>query len=422
MKKRIVNLTNHPLFPMSFGGTRVAHGFVSGLAQAGHDVTLIAWKTGQEPNSLPYQMVHFFPEWNQSKDENPLPTRIKWGNQVKQKWPRTFACYWKIRWQLTRPWIAIFAGFRAAWIVRAKGAQMLIVDYPFLGLPAWVAARCCGVEFVVHSHNIEYRRLRSMGAWTWPLMKIYETWVYQRADKIVWITETDAKWAHETMRVSPDKSVLCPYGGELKSLLMSQSQARQEVQLPLNPREFWILYFGRMDYLPNVEGFRILCDEIIPRVEEHLPSQVNYLVCGAELPAREKNHPRVVCGDVTYLGFVPQIETYLKAADLVINPILKGGGLKTKVVEAIAQGRTVIATDSGAMGIDQAVCGTRLVTVRDGDWDRFAEQIVHSLTHPLEADDKVSDQFLGRYCSSNSFLTVAEALFSTQGAFKNTTP
>ena len=72
---------------------------------------------------------------------------------------------------------------------------------------------------------------------------------------------------------------------------------------------------------------------------------------------------------------------YFKAADIFLNPVQTGGGIKTKMVEAIAFGATVITTDSGAIGIHQNICGKKLVVVTDGDWKIFSESIIKNASN-----------------------------------------
>ena len=59
-----------------------------------------------------------------------------------------------------------------------------------------------------------------------------------------------------------------------------------------------------------------------------------------------------------------------------MNPVQSGGGIKTKMVEAIAYGTTVISTESGAAGMDKSAAGNKLVIVKDNDWKGFADAIV----------------------------------------------
>jgi glycosyltransferase involved in cell wall biosynthesis len=52
-------------------------------------------------------------------------------------------------------------------------------------------------------------------------------------------------------------------------------------------------------------------------------------------------------------GFVPDLNAIYEEADLIINPILYGAGLKIKNVEAMANGLPLITTSHGAAGIGE---------------------------------------------------------------------
>ena len=103
------------------------------------------------------------------------------------------------------------------------------------------------------------------------------------------------------------------------------------------------------------------------------------IVCGKRLPA-SLNELRDYAGkNIIYAGFVDDIETYFKAADLFLNPVQSGGGIKTKMVESIAFGTTVITTETGAMGIHRNICGEKLIVVPDDNWDAFTNAIIENV-------------------------------------------
>ena len=70
---------------------------------------------------------------------------------------------------------------------------------------------------------------------------------------------------------------------------------------------------------------------------------------------------------------------YFKGADLFLNPVQSGGGIKTKMVESIAFGTTVITTETGAMGIHREICGKKLVVIPDNAWNDFAQAIIKNV-------------------------------------------
>ena len=65
------------------------------------------------------------------------------------------------------------------------------------------------------------------------------------------------------------------------------------------------------------------------------------------------------------------------AADLVLNPILTGGGVKTKIIEAIALGTSVVSFRTGSLGMNVEACGEKLILVDDNDVNTFAGKMLH---------------------------------------------
>jgi glycosyltransferase involved in cell wall biosynthesis len=79
--------------------------------------------------------------------------------------------------------------------------------------------------------------------------------------------------------------------------------------------------------------------------------------------------------NIIYGGFVDDINVYFKGADIFINPVTDGGGIKTKLVEALGYGLSVVSTKSGAIGIPLSVTGNKLYCIENTDWPGFAKAI-----------------------------------------------
>ena len=84
-----------------------------------------------------------------------------------------------------------------------------------------------------------------------------------------------------------------------------------------------------------------------------------------------------------YAGFVDDVIAYFKAADIFLNPVVTGGGVKTKVVEAIGFGTTVISCKTGAAGIETSACGEKMKIVADNDANAFVSAIYQSKDQEL---------------------------------------
>ena len=81
-------------------------------------------------------------------------------------------------------------------------------------------------------------------------------------------------------------------------------------------------------------------------------------------------------------GRVDDLAAHYAAADLCINPVRHGGGLKIKTVEALAHGRPLVASLHGVRSLE--VHKGRAFLVAD-DGAAFAAAIQHLVAHPDEA-------------------------------------
>ena len=78
---------------------------------------------------------------------------------------------------------------------------------------------------------------------------------------------------------------------------------------------------------------------------------------------------------------------------MFINPVVVGGGIKTKLVEALAFNLKVITTKSGAIGIPNNITGENMRVVEDENWEQFIAQIKKEYTSTLMIPKSYFDYF-----------------------------
>ncbi|OSZ77603.1 hypothetical protein CAP36_14615 [Chitinophagaceae bacterium IBVUCB2] len=262
-------------------------------------------------------------------------------------------------------------------LVQQEKFDAIIWEHPYYG---WLANRIkkrTGVKTIIHTHNIEYKRFRSTGRWWWPILKWYEKWALKKADGLFFITPEDREFAITTWGIAKEKSLDLPFGVEIKEFPADKLTNRAIItqRYNINNDERIILFNGLLNYKPNLDALKIILDEINPRLLNQPSFKYKIIICGKGLPEEMNELKTYADKNIIYAGFVDTIETYFTAADIFLNPVLSGGGIKTKMVEAIAFGATVISTETGAAGILKEACGQKLQVVRDNDWQSFAASI-----------------------------------------------
>ncbi len=147
-----------------------------------------------------------------------------------------------------------------------------------------------------------------------------------------------------------------------------------------------ILFMGSFDYGPNVEAMTWFVRDVLPTVCAARP-EATFEIIGRSPPeslrALDSPHVRVH-------GSVPDVRPHLSRAEIVVVPLLGGGGTKLKTLEALAAGRAVVSTSIGVEGLDLA--GGQEVVVVD-DSRGFATALIDLLT---DADKRRSLARRGR--------------------------
>lgn len=260
-------------------------------------------------------------------------------------------------------------------IIKRNKYDAVIWEHPYYGWLAIILKWLTGIYTVIHTHNIEYQRFRSMGKWWWAILKVYEKWTLRNADLVYCITEDDRKEMISEFNLRIEKTCLVTAGIENTGDYIQKNLFRNKViqKHGLNENVRILLFTGLLSYKPNEDAVLFIKNEIIPALVEKNPFAFVVIVCGKGLNPgiiKEVNQHFI------YTGFVEDIGEYIKAADLFLNPILTGGGIKTKVIESIGFHTTVISTANGAIGINKNVCGDKLVLVPDNKVSAFTEAII----------------------------------------------
>jgi polysaccharide biosynthesis protein PslH len=124
-----------------------------------------------------------------------------------------------------------------------------------------------------------------------------------------------------------------------------------------------ILFVGNFVHAPNVDAALTLAGEILPLVRSSHPD-VRLELVGASPPPEV----RALAGEaVRVTGAVSSVIPYLDAAAVFAAPVAIGGGMRVKIIEALAAGKAVVASTRAAEGLT-ARAGEEVI-VADGAAD-----------------------------------------------------
>jgi glycosyltransferase involved in cell wall biosynthesis len=108
-----------------------------------------------------------------------------------------------------------------------------------------------------------------------------------------------------------------------------------------------IVFLGSFVHPPNVEAALRLARGILPAVRSRVPDARLEIV--GDAPPRELE--RLAGRGLAVTGRVPDVRPYLETAAVVTAPLRLGGGMRVKVLEALAAGKAIVATPKALAGI-----------------------------------------------------------------------
>ncbi len=117
---------------------------------------------------------------------------------------------------------------------------------------------------------------------------------------------------------------------------------------PTIPTEPTMTFVGFLPHTPNEEGLRWFLSNVYPRVKQEEP-KARLVVVGAG--ASNAMLGQMHDSGVEYHGFVEDLRAVYGQTRVYIAPILTGGGIRTKIVEAMAAGMPVVSTTFAPLGI-----------------------------------------------------------------------
>jgi glycosyltransferase involved in cell wall biosynthesis len=137
-----------------------------------------------------------------------------------------------------------------------------------------------------------------------------------------------------------------------------------------------LTFVGQMSWLPNEEAMRFFADEVMPCLLAGGTDPRVVVVGGGASPALKEH---LEAAGIEVLGYVRDLAEVYRVTDVFIAPFTTGGGVRIKLIDAMAAGLPVVTTPAGAKGLE-AAAGTALL-VADGP-EEFAGAVRRVIDNP----------------------------------------
>jgi len=334
----ILILSNKVPYPPKDGGSIATLNLAKGLSEFAQ-ITLLTLNTSKH-----YVDISKIPEKVKTKIkfiDSYIDTKIKpiaaFKNLVFSKMPYNAERF-------------ICKKFEAKIIKELQQNKFDIIQLEGLYLTPYIATikKYSDAKISLRSHNVEHEIWqRTLTQQTNPLKKKYikiltsriekmEVNMLNKYDLLVPITERDGQKLNQLGNTKPSHTT--PTGYEIDNLKPNH----ENINFPS------IFHIGALDWSPNQEGIIWFLDNCWSIILKKMPN-LKFYIAGRNAP--DWFIEKIKQPNVEFCGEVESATEFINSKALMIVPLLSGSGMRIKIVEGMALGKTIISTSIGAEGI-----------------------------------------------------------------------
>ena len=321
-------------FPPHDGGAIAMYDIAKGLTQKGHEVQVLAVNTPK----------HF-----QKDDVLKGVAKLKtvFIDTTISPFKAFFNLFKSIPYNVER---FVSKDFEKALIqlLQQEAFDIIHVEGTFVAYYIDVIRKYTKAPVVLRAHNVEYLIWERLAA-NEPsfLKKTYKTFLskrlkcfekeyFQKYDTIAGITQEDNNRLVQ-LGVSTPK-VFIPAGVDLSRFKISES-------IKAKPNTMFII--SSLNWLPNLEGLDWFLEHVWPQAKAQNEA-LELHIAGKDTPGEV----RALAGNGIFIhGYVADAAVFMQQYDLMLVPLLSGGGMRLKIIEGMALAKAILTSTIGAEGI-----------------------------------------------------------------------
>ncbi len=231
-----------------------------------------------------------------------------------------------------------------------RNYQIDLVHADTLGLIDAILDMIPAAVKVLNHHNLEshmmFKRAEREDHWLKKLLlfteasrlRTYENHVCPRYDMNLVVSDLDQdRLRHQ-----------CP---EARTFVIENSvDCRYYAYAPRDGADQRLIFAGALDWYPNADAMRYFCKDVWPRLKQRRSTLVMDVV--GRNPPEDLRILIAAQKDIRLHGYVPDVRPYVQRAMVFVCPIRDGGGTRLKLLDALAQGIPVVATDIACEGLN----------------------------------------------------------------------
>ncbi len=335
---RILQLCHKIPYPPSDGGSIAMNQITQALLNKGIRVKVMALA----PTGTMEHASHIPESYSAATQIElfPIDTRVK-------PWPAFLNLFTHSSYNISRFYCKKLAK-RLASLLKEEHFDIIQLEGLYLTPYIPVIRQYTGSPILFRSHNIEHfiwERLARTAKNTLKKtylkllakrLKTYEMKAVHQVDGLIAISPVDMHFFETNGFAQP--GITMPVAVE-PGLFRHRDVVREENT---------VFHIGSMDWRPNQDGVLWFLEHVWPLVIKQNPA-LRFVLAG-------KNIPDFFCqfagSNVAVAGRVPDAAAFMHANELMVVPLLSGGGMRVKIIEGMAAGKAIVSTSIGAEGIN----------------------------------------------------------------------
>jgi len=256
--------------------------------------------------------------------------------------------------------------------IHASDFDVILLESLYVSNYVAAIRACSKAKIVFRAHNIESELWKRNALDQKGIKKLYVNSLVKKLtnyekgslnsfDGIAAITANDKALLKQMGCTIP--VAVFPFGINMTDYQLKESQSLNKV-----------FHIGSMDWTPNQKGIKWFLNNVWNNVIQEFPkAELN--LAGRQMPDWIKSNKKT---NLNVLGKVDSAIDFINANNIMVVPLLTGGGMRVKIIEGMALGKIVIATSIAAEGINYTK--NKNIVIADSPQE-MTEAIVYYLTN-----------------------------------------
>jgi glycosyltransferase involved in cell wall biosynthesis len=263
-------------------------------------------------------------------------------------------------------------------ICQAKTFDVVVFESIFVAPYLAAIRKYSNAPCVLRQHNIEYKIWETLAQHDGNMLKRsylrllasrlkkYEVSMLNLFDGITVFTQTDSDMLRADNCQIPIG--IFPFGINTEKLIINQ----ENLEMPS------VFHLGSMDWMPNQEAMNWFIQEVWYDLSVDYPT-LHFYLAGRNIPLEFFDYNNQ--NNIRVLGEVEDAIRLMNDKAIMIVPLFSGSGIRVKILEGMALGKCIVATNFGAQGID-AVDGEHILIANTAE--EFRAKLDYLLKNPRE--------------------------------------